>query len=189
MTADRQPPPHGPASADRRSVVLYTTLTALVAAVTTPTLLVGLGLAGMVVDGVRGLPLVLLVTGVAAGAWAAVALPRRVLVDTDGIRRDCLLRQHRLAWAQVAAIERGPGPRRTRTRPPTRHERPEVGGGLLARGHGRRRWMLTDRVESPREFDALVAIVEDAAADTDVEAPRPHPHAPPTDLYRRRRRG
>jgi hypothetical protein len=66
-------------------------------------------------------------------------------------------------------------------------ERP-VSGGLVAHGRTRRRrWLLTDQVESRQQFDDLVAILATLPTDVAVHAARPHAAAPPTYLYRRRR--
>lgn len=186
MSADAQPPrgcghdgPHG-------RLLLHTTLTGLLAAVVSPILLVGLGAFAVLREGPRPLPVTLLVLGLVVGVLAGLTLPRHVIVDVEGITRVCPLRRQHLPWSDIAAIERGPGSRTARARRAAPSEPAEVSGGLLARSHGRRRWMLTDRVESRQQYDELAAIVARAAPATSLDAPRPHAHAPPTDLYRRR---
>lgn len=171
-------------------VVLYASIRGVLAGIASPLVLVGLGGAAIARGGVAPLPLGVLLIGVALAVVVVLDVPRRVEFDTSGITRVCPLRRQRLPWDTIVAIERvrptatstirGAVDRRTRTAP-------KVTGGLAARGNGKRRWLLTDRIEGQREHDQLVALIDGLDAPVVVRAVRPHADAPPTDLYRRRR--
>jgi len=171
------------------SLTLYTSLRGLLAVLGTPPLLVLLGLWGLTGSGGRTVALAFVTIGAVTGIAVLFGYPREVVVTSESIRLVGFLRVRRLTWAQVHGIER--------TRPTaaaalrsgrqTPGEAQRVSGGLLARGHGRRQWMLTDQVESAEEYDRLCAIVASSPGGVRVRAMRPHYEAPPTHLYRRRR--
>ena len=181
--------------ADDRSepVVLHSTLLGSATALLSPALLIGLGLLAAGVAGLRAVPVTLLAVGLVTGTMSALTFPRRVLVGEDGVTRVCWGRRHHLPWTQVATVSRAPRSRfavkrelrqRTRNEPDVDPQVPS--SGLLARGHGRRSWMLTDQPESQAEYDAVAAVL-DAVPATRLRAERPPQIAAPTDLYRRRR--
>lgn len=173
-------------------VVIHASLRGLASGVCTPLALGGLGAAALATGGLMLLPAALLVLGVGLGVIVLLDLPRRVDFDRAGLTRVCWLRRQRVPWSEVVAIER--------TRPSTtsvarnamnRDGVPGsqvVSGGLVARGAGKRRWLLTDRIESREEHDRLRALLRSAEAPVALRAARPHEAAPPTDLYRRRDR-
>lgn len=127
-------------------------------------------------DGFVG-PSLLVLGGLALLAIAAWDYPHRVEFTADGIVRVCALRRHVLAWDELVAIERG-GRRR---RPPRRSlpsqrtptEVPVARGGLVARGTGRRRWQLTDRLEGHAQHAELRRLVQWYAEATQLRAPVP----------------
>jgi hypothetical protein len=178
-----------PSAPDDGTVVIHTSVRGLLAAFTTPILLIGLGWLGVSGIGTRPVPLAFLGTGLALGLVVLYDHPSRVQFDRDGVHRICPLRRQRLAWDRVSAIER-PRPsslsalRNLRERP----DEPIVSGGLLARGHGRRRWLLSDRIESRDEYDRLRELVLSLPTTVRLRAARPHDGIPPTDLYRSSRR-
>lgn len=152
--------------------------------------LLALGVAAIVSGGPHIVPVLLVVAGVGAAAVALLDLPRRAEFDREGITRVCWLRRQHLPWHRLVAIER--------TRPTTasvvansldrRDGVPmRVSGGLVARGAKRRRWLLTDQVESQAEHDRIVRLLQSVASPVAMRAARPHPGAVPTDLYRRSR--
>ncbi|MFP4635257.1 MAG: hypothetical protein ACLFRD_05300 [Nitriliruptoraceae bacterium] len=170
--------------------MLHSTLLGSATAVVSPTLLIGLGLLSTTAAGPRAIPIGLLVAGVVIGAASLLTFPRRCVVTPTGVTRICWARRHHLSWQDIAVVARVP--RRRRARDGQRAEatsEPErtVSGGLLALGHGRRSWMLTDQVESRAEYDAVATVLAEVPA-TRLRAERPHPAATPTDLYRRGRR-
>jgi hypothetical protein len=170
---------------------VHSSLRGLTAGIVTPLLLVALGGAALVDGGLRWFPVTLVVAGVLLAVVAIGDLPRRSIFDGDGITRVCWLRRQHVPWQRVVAVERtSPGTgARTRNLLDRREGRePVVSGGLVARGRGKRRWLLTDRVESRAEHQRLVALLGSLDAPVVMRAPRPHAAAPPTDLYRRRRR-
>lgn len=183
--SDAAPPP-----AQQGEVVLHSTLLGSATAVVSPTLLIGLGLLSATTAGLRAIPVALLALGVAIGAASLLTFPRRAVISSTGVTRVCWARRHHLPWQDVAAVARVPRRRRARDgHHPQVAGEPErsVNGGLLALGHGRRSWMLTDQVESRAEYDAVAAMLAEVPA-TRLRAERPHGAATPTDLYRRRGR-
>jgi hypothetical protein len=178
-----------PLPPDPEVVVVHTSVRGLVAAFATPLILVSLGLLGWSHIGGRPVPLTFLIAGLVLGSIVLVDYPSRVVFDRQGIHRVCPLRRHSLAWERIAAIER-PRPssaatlRNLRERP----DEPIVSGGLIARGTGRRRWLLTDRLESRAEYDRLRDLLGRLGHRVRLRAHRPHDGVPPTDLYRSARR-
>jgi hypothetical protein len=170
-------------------VVIHTSVRGLLAAGLTPLLLVGLGVLGWAGIGVRPVPMTFLLVGAALGVVALVDYPSRVEFDRAGVHRVCALRRHSLPWERVAALER-PRPSSVATLRNLREQPdlPVVSGGLLARSTGRRRWLLTDQLESRDEYDRLRELVTDVASPVRMRAARPHEGVPPTDLYRPARR-
>jgi hypothetical protein len=180
-------PPHldGPGA-----VVVHSSLRGLAAGAATPLLLVVIGGAAIADGGPRLFPVALVIAGVALGSIVVGDLPRRTEFSLGGITRVCILRRQHLPWSRVLAIERTQPGTATRTRnllDRRSSATPVVSGGLVARGRGKRRWLLTDRVESRREHELLSALVERVEAPVALTAEAPRQDAPPTDLYRRRR--
>lgn len=129
-------------------------------------------------DGAVG-PMVLLAVGVLLAAVVVLDLPVASEFDAQGVTRRALLRNHRLAWAEIDQL--------TRARPSVARIRRLKPGGLVAKV-GRRRYLLVDQCESIAEFDALQRVLGDT-----VEALRfgdlviPPADADPTWTYRRKR--
>jgi hypothetical protein len=193
-------------------LVVHSSLTGIAAAVISPTVLLGFGAVMLAARGPRPVPLVLLVVGLGSAIAALASFPRSSRMDRDGITLTRLGRRRHLPWSEVRAIGRGPGTQASRSRAlrdpttgpgsaaagqhraadrvsdPVGSEELPVSGGLVAVGRGRRRWLLADQVESRAQFDTLLALARDLDPPVPVRAERPHPEAPPTDLYRRRRR-
>lgn len=185
------PAPLRPPAPDR--VVVHASLRGLLTAALTPVALAALGTAAIVDGGPRLLPVLLVLGGVLLAGVVLGDVPRRAEFDRRGLTRVCWLRRQHVPWDRVVAIER--------TRPSSgtvarnlvgagrgSSRQARVSGGLVARGRGRRRWLLTDRVESRDEHDQLRRLL--AAVDTPVvlRAATPHEGVPPTHLYRRRGR-
>lgn len=170
-------------------LVIHSSLRGWFSAALSPTVLLLLG--GVAVDGVgfRPVPAALLLIGAVLAIVVLTDLPRHSRFTPDGVVRVCLLRTHRLPWSRLVAIER--------TRPNTMNlvrnlaerdrEARQASGGLIAQGPGRRRWLLTDNLESRAEHDELARFIDRHEIPVPLRAPRPHADAPPTHLYRRRR--
>lgn len=154
-------------------------------------LVLGFGIWGVAEVGGRPVPLAFLGVGLALTLVVAYDYPRRSVVGPEGIDRVCLLRVEHLPWPQVVALERDRGSWvRRGWRPATPSDRqPErpPSGGLVARGGGRRRWLLIDRVESRDEFDRIKAIVTRHADAVVLRARPPAPTVAPTHWYHRTR--
>lgn len=169
-------------------LVLYPTWVGLLAAAIVPPALLLLGLLSFEITGEGVVTWTLVVAGTATAILAGRGFPRHVVVGPDGIERRCLLRRHLLPYAEVAAIRRAPVPRLAAARA-ARGGGASAGkptlGGLMASGHGRRNWMLTDQPESREEYDHLATLLVANGA-TRLQAPRPGPGATPTSLYRHR---
>lgn len=171
-----------------RHLVLYPTWAGLLAAGLVPPGLLLLGLLAWASTGSGAVSWTLLAAGTGTVILAGRDFPRHVVIGLDGIERRCLLRRHVLPFSEVAAIQRAPAPRLAAARAARSDDavdRQRVMGGLLAAGHGRRRWMLTDQPESREEYDHLATLLV-AGGGPDLQAGRPTPGSTPTSLYRRR---
>jgi hypothetical protein len=179
-----------PLPPDPEVVVVHASVRGLLAAFATPLILLALGTIGWSSIGARPVPIAFFAAGAVLGAVVLFDYPNRVVFDRRGVHRQCVLRRHSLPWDRVAAIER-PRPssvatlRNMRERP----DEPITSGGLIARGTGRRRWLLTDRLESRPEYDRLRDLLSTIGQPVRLRAARPHEGVPPTDLYRPARRG
>ncbi|MFP5309238.1 MAG: hypothetical protein ACLGIR_06625 [Actinomycetes bacterium] len=200
------PPPLPP-----EPVTLHASRRGLVAAAATPLLLVLFG--GAVVQRAPSawLGWASLLLGLGLGVVSALDVPRRVHLHADGVDRVCLLRTEHLPWRDLVALERQRGTfaqavaRRAGSRAEERATgRLGVGavggaggsagptgfgtfatGGLVARGRGRRRWLLTDRMEGQGEHDRVVRLLAALDVPTVVRANRPPIGTPPTHGRRR----
>jgi hypothetical protein len=174
-------------------VVIHASLRGLLTAATTPIALIALGGAAVAAGGFRLLPAALLVGGIGLALVVLFDLPRRTVFDRGGLTRVCWLRRQRLPWDRIVALERTRPSSVSVARNAMQREDgprdPRVSGGLVARGSGRRRWLLSDQVEARSEHDRLRALLDEVPSAVALRAPRPHESAPPTDLYRRRRAG
>lgn len=172
------------------SCVVHTSLRGLLGAVATPVILFALGSMAIVSSGaVRVIPVVLVAAGVVLGLIVALDYPRHTRFGPDGVARVCLARTQRLPWSAIQAIERTPRRTLARVRDlANRGSQPQVTGGLVARGVGRSRWLLTDQAESAEEHDRLAQLMDHLDVPTRLRARRPPEGRPPTDLYRPRRR-
>jgi hypothetical protein len=183
---DRRPVPRPETPVE--PVVVHSSIRGLVAAVVSPAVLIALGGAASA-GGLRTVPVAMLTLGIVLAVGVAVDFPRRTRFDETGMTRMCALRVQHLAWEDTVAIERAPATSIDRVRNLTdRKDDPMISGGLVARGPGKKRWLLTDRVESQAEYDAVAAILRARDGATVLRAVRPPAGAAPTDLYRRRRR-
>ena len=156
-------------------MTVYASGRGLFNAVASPVLLLGIGGYTLSLLGWHPLPLVLLALGLGLGLFAGVDFPRRSVVDHTGIVRHCLLRRHALPWHAIEAIEREPDPAMRRVRAELRRE-PEAGlgrGGLVARSQRRKRFLLSDQLETQLQFDRIRRIATDADAGVAVTAARP----------------
>lgn len=193
------------------TLVLHSSWTGLAAAIVSPVLLLVFAALMLAARGPRPLPLVLLAVALTSAVAVLASFPRHSRLDGEGITLTRLGRRRHLPWSEVRAITRGPGTQAARSRAlrdpglpggrgagardggtsPRRDgvtgEELPVSGGLVAAGTGRRRWLLTDQVESRAQFDALSTLARHLDPPVPVRAERPHAQAPPTDLYRRRR--
>lgn len=174
-------------------VVLHSTWVGTVTALLSPALLVALAAIAIDAVGVRAVPLVFLLVGVVTGGVSLLTFPRRSIISTDGVTRVCWGRRQHLTWDDVRVITRAPKNRRhakqdLRARSRGEPAEPTATGtsGLLAKSHGRRRWLLTDQAESQFEYDEVAAIL-DQVPGTSLRARRPPADSTPTDLYRRSR--
>ncbi len=170
-------------------LVIHSSLRGWFSAAISPVALLLLGGAAAGGVGFRPVPLVLLLIGAVLAIVVVTDLPRHTRFTRDGVVRVCLLRTHRLPWTRLVAIERTRPNTMTLVRNLAERDREarQVSGGLIARGPGRRRWLLTDNLESRAEHDELARLLDRLDIPVPLRAPRPHADAPPTHLYRRRR--
>lgn len=173
------PPAHAP-------VMLHTSWRGLLSAFLSPVLLLGYATLLLTARGPGSIAVAALVLGLGLGAVALLDYPHRTELGRDGVRRVCVLRTQLLRWSELVAIERAPGSARSALRRRGEDGQPKVvSGGLVARGLGRRRYLLTDRLESQQEYDEVRRLLDRLDVATNLRAGRPTTDAPPTDLYRR----
>lgn len=130
------------------------------------------------VNGARVVPVAILAFGVVLVVGAAYDYPIASTFDGDRVVRRTMLRAQVLPWDRVMVL--------TRTRPNfVASRRGQVSGGLVA-VVGRRRYLLTDHVESLGEHLVLVRLLEDRELGV-YELMRPADDVTPTWLYRRKR--
>ena len=146
-----------------------------------PALLTTLGGVGLALGGFRWWPLTLLTVGLGLAAVVVVDYPIQVVFGPEGIDRRCLGRTERLAWDEVTRVVR---PAYASLLGRFRLGRDST--GLVAERRGRR-YLLTDKMESRAENEALLDGLFVWAPGTPVEATRPPDSTPPTWLYKRRR--
>lgn len=164
-----------------RPIVLHTSWRGRSAALAAPVILLVLATVGVAGGGWHWFPLVLGLGGLVLGAIVAVDYPLWCVFGPEGIARRCGLRTERLAWDQVDSVIRPAYTGRFgRMRGPTT--------GLVAVVQ-RRRYLLTDRMESRAEHEALLRAVAAWNRGMPVEASLPPDDHPPTWLYKRRRGG
>lgn len=167
-------------------VTVHTSWRGLLSAVVSPLLLLGYAVLLVSSDGAGPIAVGALAIGLGLAVVAVLDYPIRSELSAEGVRRVCLLRSQLLPWSELVAIERAPGSARSALRRRREDGQPKVvTGGLVARGRGRRRYLLTDRIESRREYDAIRALFDRLELATNLRAARPAEDAPPTDLYRR----
>ena len=192
--------------AERPSVVLHTSWRGRFVTVAAPVILLALGGYG-IADQFRWIPFLLFVLGLVLAIVAVADYPIFTIIGAEGIRRRCLLRTEHLSWSDVSTIARPAQNSRWRRehpasgaggrsgRPPVSSVEPAHGkghetagprGGLVAEVK-RRPHLLSDRVESRVEYDAIVAGMQDWAPHLPVRASRPDQSAPPTWLHKKRR--
>ncbi|MBW3618874.1 MAG: hypothetical protein KY461_01400 [Actinobacteria bacterium] len=168
------------------AVTVHTSWRGVLSSAISPVVLLGYGLLVLSARGPAPVALVALVVGVGLAGVALFDYPRRTEFSPEGIRRVCPLRDDVLPWSRTVAIERAPGSVRSAIRLRGDDTPKAPTGGLVARGLGRRRHLLSDRVESRREYDELEALLDGLDVTTVLRAGRPGADVPPTDLYRRR---
>lgn len=169
-------------------VVLHTSWSGLSGAAITPVALAVIGGWSIAAGGASAVPVAVVVVGAVLGAVVLFDYPYAARIGADGVTRRCLARSHHLAWDRIVALERTRPSTMTVVRNLSGRDEAQVSGGLVARGAGKRRWLLVDRAESRMEYDALQELLATADVPVVLRAPRPHATAPPTYLYRRRRR-
>lgn len=170
-------------------LIIHSSLRGWISAAISPTVLLVLGASAVGGVGLRPIPVMLLVAGTLLALVVVTDLPRHTRFTPEAVVRVCVLRTQRLAWSRLVAIERTRPNTMTFVRNLADRDRDarQVSGGLIARGPGRRRWLLTDNLESRAEHDELAQLLDRHDIPVPLRAPRPHADAPPTYLYRRRR--
>jgi hypothetical protein len=174
-------------------LTIYSTLRGIMSAVVSSGLVAGLGVYGVVAAGLRLLPTIVLVVGLALLGVALFDFPRHARFEEEGIVRVTPLRSQLLRWDDVNAIERaraGLAGRGWRLRPGEKTaeaETPPRDAGLVAR-LGERRYWLTNVTESAAEYDRLAELIGRVAPHVHLGALPPALDSVPTDLYRRKRR-
>lgn len=147
-------------------------------------------------------PLVFGLFGLVLAAVLVLDYPVTTVFGAEGIERRCLLRTERLEWDRLQSVARvkksrgrsfdrvaGLGGLAGRTRSPGPEGEPQrVSSGLVAEA-GKRPHLLTDRIESRPEFEALEAGMKIWAPGLALRASRPADEVPATFSYKRRAGG
>ena len=142
------------------------------------TLLVGV--LAVSANGIRFLPMIILSAGVMLAVGLLFDFPIAATFDRDGVVRRALLRRHWLRWQQVDQL--------TRTRPSIFAMRRQVVQGGLTAVVGKRRYLLTDSVESLAEHETLTRLLDAHEIAVDGLL-RPPDDVAPSWLYRRQKWG
>lgn len=129
-------------------------------------------------NGTRMVPMLVLAGGVVLTTGALFDYPVAATFDRVGVTRRAPLRRHRIRWERVDQL--------TRTRPGIFMSRRKVVRGGLTAAVGKRRYLLTDSVESLAEHEALAALLDGHDLGFDGLLHPPDDVAP-TWLYRRRK--
>lgn len=129
-------------------------------------------------NGARLLPMIILTVGVVLTVGVLFDYPIAATFDRDGVVRRALLRRHRISWERVDQL--------TRTRPSIFAMRRQVVQGGLTAAVGKRRYLLTDSVESLTEHEALARLLDGHEIAFDGLL-RPPDDVAPTWLYRRQK--
>ncbi|MEM7342368.1 MAG: hypothetical protein AAF467_27255 [Actinomycetota bacterium] len=161
-----------------RPVVLHSSWRGRLLASLAPTILIGFSLLGIAGVGLRPWPLAFGVIGLVLGAIVLFDYPLWTVFGADGVARRCPLRTERLGWDRIDQL----------SRPAFVIRVPGAGGstGLVAQV-GSRRYMLTDKMESRAEHQALLRGIATWSPLLAVEATLPPENRAPTWLYKRRR--
>lgn len=165
-------------------LTVYSTRRGIAMAVLSPLFLVALGGYGVGDVGFRFLPAAVLVVGALLLSITLFDYPRRCRFTPGGIVRVCFLRSQLLDWEEVHAVERSQAgfvARRSRflRRNPGEPDSPLPSAGLVARVGGRR-YLLTNRLESLREWEELRTLMEEHANHAFLGAAQPPLTTPPT---------
>lgn len=121
----------------------------------------------------------ILVVGVGLLLVALFDFPIVSRFDATGVHRRCLLRTATLPWSDLASVSR---PGRTLRR---RAMNMANTAGLTA-DIGRARHLLTDKIESRQEYEALKALLDHWEPGLPLRASEPPEGAAPTWMYKRR---
>ena len=163
------------------TITLHSTWRGIVSGSIGGVTLAAAGTYGVVAVGFRLVPGLLFVAGWILVAAMTFDYPIAARFSAEGVQRRMMLRRQWFAWSDVEQL--------TGTRPTVLHVDRRLEHGGLALVKGKRRYLLVDRVESMKEFDTLIDIVEGPGATVDVgvsSLPRPSELVPPTWMHRRR---
>lgn len=185
-------------------VVIHSTVRGVLVMLLAPLAVAAAGTLAQIGEPGRTWPQVVAGLGFALFLYGLFSFPHRTTFDAGGLVRHCLLRRHELGWADIRALERvaqpmgrtGAARRQIRDANQARRagsaprsagwQTPQVRGGLVARGHGRRRYLLSDVTEGAAQYDAIARLAEAAVLGPALKARRPPPDTPPTGQYRPR---
>ena len=161
-----------------RPVVLHTSWRGRLLAFVAPVVLLAFAGLGYAVGGVRPVPVICSVVGLGLAGIVAFDYPLHAVFGPGGIERRCLLRREQLDWDRVSGVVR-PAYRSALGR----WMHPSTG---LVATIGRRRYLLTDRMESRYEFAALTRGMDRWDRNVRIEATEPPDDTAPTWLHKKR---
>lgn len=167
-----------------KPVVLHSSWRSRIAVALGPLFLLvwgGFGVAGGGLQIFNGL---LVFLGLVLAGVAAFDFPLRSVFGPDGIERQCLARNDRLAWADIRSVAR-PAQQGIGSRIRAAAKAPKSSGLVAERGKVPH--LLVDRIESQAEFDAIKRGISAWQPGMVMRASRPVDGIAPTWLHKRRR--
>ncbi len=167
-----------------RPIVLHTSWRSRFAILLAPVFLIVWGGYGVFVGGIQIINSAILILGVVLAGVAAFDFPLRSVFGPDGIDRQCLIRTDRLAWDEIRSVAR-PAPQGVGSRIRSAAKVPKSSGLVAERGKVPH--LLSDRIESAAEFDAIQAGISAWRPGMILRASRPADGIAPTWLHKRRR--
>ncbi len=165
------------ASADPGPITLHSSWRGIITSFVGSSIVLGLGLLTLAFNGVTAVPVVITALGALFVLGVSLDYPIASTFDAEGVTRRAAVRRHRVEWEDVRQL--------TRTRPGLSAFRKGIVVGGLTAVVGRRRYLLTDHVESAAEYDHLEVLLDPHDLLTD-RLSRPGEGTPPTWLYRRK---
>ncbi len=164
--------------ADTSAITLHSTWRGLIGSSFGAAIVAVAGVIMVIGNGFTVFPTIVLGAGLLFVATVVFDYPVASTFTPDGVERRMMLRRQHWSWSDVRQLSRArPGV--------TKGIRGLKHGGLVA-VVGRRRYLLVDQCESRAEYDEVLEIIADQAADLGISGlGEPEDSVPPTWVSRR----